>query len=88
MTNTNINTTENVTASQLLDQIIKQIGEQRGPVVMRCEKEVGAVELFIGIAAIQPKGEERTDLMPVLLSELMEQMGAEALVESLVGTLH
>ena len=26
MTNTNTNTTENLTASQLLDQIIKQIG--------------------------------------------------------------
>lgn len=88
MTNTNMNSAENVNAAQLIDQIIKQIGEQQGPVVMRCEKEIGAVELFIGIAAIQPKGEERIDLMPLLLSELMEQMGAESLLESLVGTRH
>jgi hypothetical protein len=88
MTKTNMNTTENVNAAQLIDQIIGQIDEKQGPVVMRCEKEVGAVELFIGIAAIQPKGEERTDLMPLLLLELMEQMDAEALVESLIGTRH
>ncbi|WP_019406199.1 hypothetical protein [Stutzerimonas stutzeri] len=88
MTNTNMNTTENINAAQLIDQIIGQIAEKQGPVVMRCEKEIGAVELFIGIAAVQPKGEERVDLMPMLLSELMEQIGAEALVESLVGTRH
>lgn len=88
MTNTNMNTTENVNAAQLIDQIITKVVEQKGPVVMRCEKEAGAVELFIGISAIQPKGEERIDLMPMLLSELMEQMGTEELVESLVGTRH
>lgn len=88
MTQANMNTTENVNAAQLIDQIIGQIAEKQGPVVMRCEKEIGAVELFIGIAAIQPKGEERTDLMPVLLSELMEQIGAESLLESLIGTRH
>jgi hypothetical protein len=88
MTKTNMNTTENVNAAQLIDQIIGQIAEKQGPVVIRCEKEIGAVELFIGISAIQPKGEERIDLMPMLLSELMERMGAEALVESLVGTRH
>uniref|UniRef100_A0A6H2A080 Uncharacterized protein n=1 Tax=viral metagenome TaxID=1070528 RepID=A0A6H2A080_9ZZZZ len=74
---TNTNTTENLSASQLIDQLLKQITEQQGPVVMRCEKPVGAVELFIGIAAIQPKGEERADLMPVLLSEMLEQMASD-----------
>ena len=87
MTNTNMNTTENVTASQLLDQIIKQIGEQQGPVVLRCEKPVGSIELFIGVAAIQPKGEERTDMMPMLLSEMLEQLNTKELLES-VGTRH
>lgn len=88
MTKTNMNTTENVNAAQLIDQIIAQIAENQGPVVMRCEKEIGAVELFIGIAAIQPKGEERTDLMPMLLSEMLERMGAQSLLESLIGTRH
>ena len=88
MTNTNINTTENLTASQLLDQIIKQVGVQQGPVVLRCEKPVGSIELFIGVAAIQPKGEKRIDLMPMLLSEMLEQLNTEELVESIAGTRH
>jgi len=56
--------------------------------VLRCEKPVGSIELFIGVAAIQPKGEERIDLMPMLLSEMLEQMGPETLLESIVGTRH
>jgi len=79
MTKTNMNTTENVNAAQLIDQIIKQIAEQQGPVVLRCEKPIGAVELFIGIAAIQPKGEERTDLMPMTALAVLDSVSADGL---------